>query len=72
MQNNSLEKRIEKDIETHCPGKKAGVVRALVLKYTNDTLLELLAAFDDYSHPLEMTAEYVREQIIKFMDECNE
>jgi len=34
-----------------------------------ETLLDLLAMFSDYNHPLEMTAEYVREQIIKFMEE---
>lgn len=33
--------------------------------------LQLLAYFDDYSHPLTMTAEYVREQICIFMDELD-
>lgn len=32
-------------------------------------LLYLLAFFNDYDHPIQMDAEYVREQIIKFMRE---
>jgi hypothetical protein len=31
-------------------------------------LLELLATFDDYSHPIQMDAEYVRKQIHRFVD----
>jgi hypothetical protein len=34
-----------------------------------ETLLELVAMFDDYNHPITMEAEYVREQIIKLMKE---
>ena len=34
-------------------------------------ILEVLAMFDDYNHPLTFTAEYVREQIIKLLEEEN-
>lgn len=49
-----------------------GVDRLIEKVYSQgrqEGMLDILAMFDDYSHPLEMTAEYVREQVIEFMGE---
>ena len=44
---------------------------ATYLEGFREGILEVLAMFDDYNHPLEFTAEYVREQIIKLLEEEN-
>jgi len=52
-----------KDIQTSISmSKRDKIIR-------QETLLDLLAIFDDYNHPIQMTAKYVREEIIKFMEE---
>jgi len=61
---NCMTKTLKDDLCGKCNAEKE-TMTAL----DQETLLELLAYFDDYNHPLEMTAEYVREQIIKLMDE---
>lgn len=33
-----------------------------------ELMLDLLAFFDDYNHPIEMTAKYVRDQIVQFLE----
>ena len=56
----------------------AKIYPKVMLNYEKDKIiyrtfesLDDYILFDDYNHPLEFTAEYVREQIIKLLEEEN-
>lgn len=56
------------DLDNPYTEKYLPEIEAVVSDVRQETLLDLLAYFDDYSHPIMMDAEYVREQIIRFME----
>ena len=49
--------------------EEAHISKELIEKIREVGILEVLAMLDDYNHPSTFTAEYVREQIIKLLEE---